>query len=92
MKLDDLRPCDGCGGPVNPIFFRIVISHMAIDQTAVRQRVGMGQFFGNSSLASVFDAFGDDAIKELPGKTLLLCTSCFCDGTKIVAAWGKETP
>ncbi|MBL8752247.1 MAG: hypothetical protein JNK15_03015 [Planctomycetes bacterium] len=90
MKLDDLRPCDACGGPVNPVFFRLRVDQMVVNQAAVRERVGLAQFFGgNDRLASVFDARGDTAVAEASQQTLNLCCSCFCGAHDVAAAWEK---
>lgn len=92
MKLDDLRPCDACGGPVNPVFFRLVVKQMVVNQDAVRERVGMAQFFGgNDRLASVFDARGDLAVGMAQQQTLHLCCSCFCSAHEVAAAWEKAS-
>ena len=91
MNLDDLRPCDGCGGQVNPTFFRVRIEHMVVNQTAARQRFGMEQFFGSPKLASVFDAYGDQAVRAATHAELRLCVACFCDGSAIVGTWQKVT-
>lgn len=92
MKLADLRPCDGCGGSINPVFYRVEIEQHVIDQARAQQHVGMVQFFGgNAGLAGVFT---DDARATTPAQraTLLLCTECFSLPSAAMAiAWQKRS-
>jgi hypothetical protein len=91
MKVEELRPCDGCGKSINPVFFRVRVEQHVIDQRAVQQHVGLATMFGGSgALANVFDSYGNDATKEMASKTVLLCSSCFCDCSPLAAKWTDE--
>ncbi|NJN54002.1 MAG: hypothetical protein HC804_04120 [Anaerolineae bacterium] len=68
-KTTDLKPCDNCGGPVAPIFYRAELKfrQVMIDMTAVNQVMGTAQILGgNMRLASVMSP-NQDILIELPG-------------------------
>ena len=84
MKLQELRPCDECGGPVAPIFYRITIEMAAVDARAAQELVGLfTQMFGGGpaamGLAGVMGARAgsDDAVRVAPyGRPALVCARC----------------
>ena len=91
MNLDQLRPCDACGGAVNPVFFRLRVDQQVVNQDAVRERAGMLQFFrGNMRLASVFDARGETATGSVSVTEVILCTTCFCSSVELAGAWEQR--
>ena len=82
MKTSELRPCDNCGGPIAPIFYRIKLEfrQMMIDQTAVNQVLGTAQILGgNLRLGRAMSPDGEAAV-ELPAykidRDLLFCQGC----------------
>lgn len=90
MRLDELHPCDGCGGPLGVVFHVVRTSHAVVDPTAARQRVGLDLMLGSSALGSVFDPSGNDAVQLVaefvpPGADAapgwdqaLACSHCYC--------------
>ena len=48
LKLSDLRPCDGCGGKIAPLFY-VVRTEMAVVNTVdANQVLGLRQIFQGS--------------------------------------------
>lgn len=90
IKTKDLRPCDNCGGPIAPFFYRLKISfrQLGIDPAAVNQVLGTAQIFGgNLALGSLMSPDSDTAT-EMPGyqidTDLFLCSNC------VLGMAGKE--
>lgn len=82
IKTKDLHPCDGCGGPIAPFFYRLTVNfrQLFIDPTAVNEVLGTAQILGgNLFLGSVMSPDRDATI-EMPGyqidKDLFLCSNC----------------
>ena len=94
MRLDDLRPCDSCGGPIGCVFFALQVDQHVVDKGAVQQRAGMTQFFGGSrqaeALAGVFDAVGERATRLAQTRHVMLCNNCFCSSIQVAGAWEKR--
>jgi hypothetical protein len=92
MNLSQLRPCDHCKKPLNGVTFHTVHSeHHVIDQSALRQRLGMETFFGGAAaLAETFDAYGDAATKSLSDFDLILCETCFCADEVLARGFSKD--
>ena len=77
MKLDDLKPCARCNGPLGFAFVWLTEEVHQVDPLAASQRVGLGMMFpGAPMLASVFDPSGDAATKVVHFETSLLCMNC----------------
>lgn len=85
MKLSDLRPCDGCGGSVAPVFYILRVSLAAINTTAANQTLGLRQMFGgNMALAEAFSP--SEPVMQVEGDTeIRLCIQCYC-GEQCVGA------
>lgn len=85
MKLSELRPCDGCGGPIAPLFHVLTYTPAVIDATPANQVLGLLQYFGGKAigLAEVMAPAADEAVKLGSDKhpdmkvTLFLCTDCY---------------
>ncbi len=83
-KLSQLRPCDNCGGPINPILYQVTVQQCGIDNNAVRKGLGLADFFGGGgaglALAGIMGT-DDDVVKPIGEPVdLVLCTSCVCYG------------
>lgn len=94
MKLSELRACDGCGGAVAPTFFRVQIEHHVVRPGPVNALLGTGQILGGSprAMAVARALTGDppDATVPATRAELLVCSSCFCDGDRLLALWEKR--
>lgn len=80
---DALGPCAFCQrvmlGTEVPIFYRITIQHCGIDRKAVRQRVGLAQFFGggqNGLVLSGVMGSHDKPVVEIGRATINVCLTC----------------
>lgn len=86
MKMEELRPCDNCDGPVRMVFHVVRTSHAVVNAQAARNAMAMEAMFAGHPVARAFDSHGDDAIQlvaetELDGKKvgwseILLCSDC----------------
>ncbi len=80
-KTTDLRPCDNCGGPIAPFFYRVEIKfrQVMIDPRAVNQVLGTAQILGSLELGAIM-APNRDVLIESPAyridKDIWLCQSC----------------
>ncbi|MGD9850144.1 MAG: hypothetical protein AB7T38_02635 [Nitrospirales bacterium] len=78
MELKELKPCDLCGGPINPFFFKLTAQQFMLDQQAIQRNMGLMQMMGGSlELANVFSP---SSAMEKPLTTVhevLLCQACF---------------
>lgn len=87
MRVEDLRPCDGCGGPLLAagvgVFYQVRVSPVMPKPDAVRAHVGLAVMFGgNEALAGVFSP--DPEVAMVMGEQeaalythLLLCFTCY---------------
>lgn len=85
MKVSELRPCDNCGGPIAPAFYRVKVTQALINADAVNEFLGMHLFFGGRASAALVENFApksNDAALIFGDKdpqletTLLLCQGC----------------
>jgi hypothetical protein len=85
MKLSELRPCDNCGGQVQPFFYVLRYSIALFKPTATRQTLGLMQMF-NGALAlaeamspepEVVTVAMDDPESKALMVELRLCQECF---------------
>lgn len=85
MKLSDLRPCDGCGGSVAPVFYVLRVSTAVVSPDAAHQVLGLRQMFGGSlALAEVFAPA--EPVVQVDGETeIRLCVQCYC-GERCIGA------
>ena len=80
-KTRDLRPCDCCGGPIFPTFYRINLNirQMIVDHRVVNQVVGTALLLGSFELGEIMSPNSDAAI-EVPDsgadKELFICQEC----------------
>jgi hypothetical protein len=93
MKLSELRPCDKCGGSINPIFHVVRYSPAIVSQQAARETLGLSQMFGGHlGLAEVMTskpdavsvAMDDKEHAEL-GVEIFLCNDCYCGEVNLAA-------
>lgn len=79
MKLSELTPCAGCGGPLPPIWQTVRVSITMLDRQATNETLGLTQFFqGNIALAEAMGGFSGREIVEAPSPaTFNLCQTCF---------------
>ena len=98
MKVSELRPCDKCGGPINPVFHVVRFSPAVVDQQAVRETMGLNMMFGGAlGLAEALTSSPDAvriAMDEAEGKPLqvelFLCESCYCGDVNLAALAEKK--
>ena len=92
MKLTDLRPCDGCHGPLlKPPFatFNVVrVSQAMLSPDAARGVIGLTTMLGSLRLAEVM-AGDSDAVKVLGEQEpalwteLFICQECLMASTPL---------
>ena len=81
IKTTDLRPCDNCGGPIAPFFYRLEIKfrQLMVDYSAVNQLGTAAILGGNIGLGAIMSP-DRDVLIEMPGyridKELWLCINC----------------
>lgn len=86
MKLSQLRPCDKCGGSINPTFYVVRSSQAMILANHANTVMGLSQMFrGNLALAEamapqpeVVVVLGDED-KNLQNE-IILCQRCYAFG------------
>lgn len=79
ITMEDLRPCDFCGGKIAPIFRILDIKHAVIGQ-GTRELIGYAAMGFPPGIA---DAFRSSPIAEVceDGVTrLFVCNDCWSDG------------
>ena len=77
MKLSELRPCDRCGKPIAPIFYRVVVEQHLVNPEAANEVLGLRQMVGSLRLAETMASRPDATTALAPlTETLLLCQSC----------------
>lgn len=89
MKLSELRPCDKCGGRIEPSFYVVEFSLALIGGRACREVFGMATILGGLHALRVAEALAphpehavivvgdeDPSLKV----QLLICSTCFFDG------------
>ncbi len=81
IKTRDLRPCDQCGSPIAPMFYRIELhlQTMFLDSSAINEVLGATQILGSLALGELMSPNRDAAI-ELPDASitqeLFICQEC----------------
>lgn len=77
MKMQDLRPCDKCGGEIVPVFHIVEVTQAIVDGAAVNREYATAQMMGGSiTLASILGA-NENVVKLVPHSTkVILCQDC----------------
>lgn len=93
-KLNELRMCDNCSGPVGMIFYVLRVSLAVVNVQAVHETLGMHQFFGGRASAALVENFApsashgftiamdEDESKEL-GTEAFVCQKCMMEPTDL---------
>ena len=83
MKLSEIRPCDNCGGNLQPIFYLVDTTLAILDHQAINQVIGMTHYMqGHLQLAEMFSPKPDvvtiagDKDPNLRTR-LFLCQDCY---------------
>ena len=85
MDNDKIRPCDGCGGPLNGgnggvlAGARVTFQRLAVNQRNARNELGMMQMF--PGLPGIQRVFSTGDILDEPDQLYdeaLLCEKCIC--------------
>lgn len=82
MKTKDLKPCDGCGGPIVPVFYRIQVefNQVMVDVNAANAVLGTAMIFGGNLRMGSLMSPDADVLINLPGfslkKDIWLCATC----------------
>lgn len=82
--VSELRPCDGCGGPITLIFYRVEVALHAVDVGEVQRVLGtqsiIGGTAGSLAVAEVLASSGSVVRTDESLKTgLNLCTHCYVE-------------
>ena len=88
MKAEEIRDCDGCGGPLvgtigtgkTLTFYRVTVQTYIPDDRALPDRTGLQVMGFPAGLADMFSSRADVAV-EVPEtrKELLLCFKCLSE-------------
>lgn len=95
IKLSEIRPCDGCGGKIAPIFNVVTVKMAAFNLRNVNSVLGTSQILGHRSLAiaEALAAGADNAIEVLEDENattrLFLCQNC-CSSEQNLAALAEK--
>lgn len=90
--LDTLRPCDKCGGTINPAFYKLAIKTCVIDSRQVREHVGLAHMLGSDQLASMMGTSNDEAVKEVAyGREVVMCLACCSEVAGAVMSLCEES-
>lgn len=106
MKLSDLKPCAGCGGPLRSEgmgnWYEVRVSSVMLNPKSAQRVMGLANMFnGHLGIAEVFSPDTDDAVVVLGEKepalytTVHVCFECYCEKrvveiTERVAAQTRE--
>lgn len=90
MKLSELTPCILCGGKLAPVFYRVTVEQVMLDNTALNQVLGLNTMFaGILRLAEVM-APQDDVTLTLQSESGLVCQDCYVESTLRVVLFPDE--
>lgn len=100
ISIDDIRPCDNCGGPIAPIFIVLDVRSAAFDADNLNSVLGTAQILGGINkpgameIAKVMSSGGDAVAKIIdePQNTarIYLCIQCSCTEVCITELIGKR--
>lgn len=76
MKLSELKPCEICGGPVAPVFYRVTVEQVMIDPEAANRVLGLNMMFGGNALGLAETFTPDDVTLVLQTNATVLCSDC----------------
>lgn len=82
MRIDELRPCDVCGGRIAPVCYRVRIDLGMFNANATNAALAMVSYFNNVQLGALFAPqqdvlqFAGDSEPSLV-TSLLICQHCF---------------
>ena len=79
LKMNELRPCDSCSGPIAPLFYRVKVERTGILLRDVQREMGLAQYLGgNLQLAQVMGT-NPDTTKAIESPVeIFLCANCAC--------------
>lgn len=84
VELDELRPCDFCGGPIAPVFRVIEVKPAAIAQ-GVRDYLGLRTMGHHHAVAAMFAGPAAEVLENEPTR-LFCCNKCSTGPLDITAA------
>lgn len=84
LKLSDIRPCDGCGGPIVPAFIILEARQAVFNRNNVNSVLGTNMILGGRGaslgIAEAMAAGADKAIEVMdePGAVtrMFICMNC----------------
>lgn len=76
MKLSELKPCENCGGPVAPVFYRVTVEQVMIGPEAANRVLGLNMMFGGDALGLAETFAPDDVTLVLQTNATVLCSDC----------------
>ncbi len=76
MKIEDLRPCDNCQGPVAPVFYQVALTQTMINAQAVNAHLGLQMQLGGSHQLAKVMGTDEDVDHKLGTTTLYICQDC----------------
>ena len=81
IQNQDLRPCDGCGGPLGPCFHVIDEALAVVDPERANQHLGLAQMFGHRpGSEALANAMGPGAVFKVATESR--CRRFLCQGCK----------
>lgn len=77
MKVTELNDCIVCGGPLSPVFYRVIVQQEIIDATAMRQIAGLAVLFNGNLAAATAFAPSDNISTTLQTESANMCQDCY---------------
>ena len=79
MKRESIKPCIVCGEGVahdnNLIFYRVRLTRLMINPSAIRRQAGLEMMLGSPALAQVMGP-DEDLATEMDEQEALICQDC----------------
>lgn len=91
LDLADLSSCKGCGGTIAPVFYRLHVQQVLIDQRSVVRHAGLALMLGSGGLA---DAMGTGiAAHVMQEGQVIFCSRCAAEhiGLALMALGEKDS-
>lgn len=80
IRNEDLRPCDGCQGPLGPCFYVVDEALAVVDPERANMHLGLAQMLGGSPAGeAVANAMGPGAVFRVEPESRcrrFLCQAC----------------
>lgn len=95
IGMRELHPCDGCGGPLGPVFRVITSKVAALNKQNIDSVLGTARILGGSLALAEVMAPGANAMAEVleneeATDRLLVCMRCYCEKTLAQIAEAKN--